>query len=220
MIVGPSARDKGKPVQRRGRKANEAKALHVRAMPVGLPWTGDSTCANPSSPWLRCIAAVACTDATAPEATPPVNAYLKSDAKATATRFSHRTVVALDRLLDAIASLVAHHDVHDGLLLLVDDHRAHVGRPALRHAQCPAAVRRGVRSIRRSAISRTHCSGRMLVGSGHQPRRPATTADMRSWFASHTQYSLEKAFVHKRGATSSTRRAVSTTIGWAPIAGQ
>ena len=37
-----------------------------------------------------------------------------------------------------------------------------------------------------------------------------------SWFASHTQYSLEKAFVHKRGASFNSRRAVSTTIGWAP----
>src|SRR5665213_1428977 len=67
--LGPRAYDKGKPAQRRGRKANEATARSICAMPVGLPWTGDSTMhASHIVFGAILIAAVACTDATSPAA--------------------------------------------------------------------------------------------------------------------------------------------------------
>jgi hypothetical protein len=145
------------------------------------------------------IAAAACTDATAPEAKPPVSAFLKSDAKSTAS-----ATLAAPASLWSGYSTQSHHWSHittfmtDFYYSWTTSERTWAGQHydvamsgsgAAWHAVNPTATHLTYALLWSMLVGST-----TSLGTGYY-------SDMRSWFASHTQYSLEKAFVHKRGAS-------------------
>lgn len=198
MIVGPCARDKGKPVKRRGRKANEAKALSVRhAGRVAVDWRLDLR--KSLLALVAMIAAAACTDATAPEAAPPANAYLKSHAKSTIS-----ASLAAPASLWSGYSTQSHHWSHittfmtDFYYSWTSSERTWAGQhydvAMSGSGSAWRAVNPTVNHLTYALLWSMLVNSTTSLGTGYY-------SDMRSWFASHTQYSLEKAFVHRRGAS-------------------
>ena len=147
------------------------------------------------------IAAAACTDATAPDQTPMVNAFLKSDAKSKPPVSA--STVAPSSLWSGY-STQSHHWTHittfmtDFYYSWTSTERTWAG---LHYDVAMSGSGSAWRAVNPTATHLTYALlWSMLVGSSTSVST-GYYSDMQSWFASHSQYSLEKAFVHKRGAS-------------------
>jgi hypothetical protein len=144
------------------------------------------------------IAAVACTDATAPEAKPPVSAFLKSDAK-----LSTSASLAAPASLWSGYSTQSRHWTHISTFMTdfyyswTSSERTWAGQHYDVAMSGSGAAWRAANPTGRHLTYALLWS--MLVNSTSVST--GYSSDMRSWFAAHPQYSLEKAFVHKRGAS-------------------
>jgi hypothetical protein len=212
MIVGPCARDKGKPVKRRGRKANEAKALSVRhAGRVAVDWRLDLR--KSILALAAVIAAAACTDATAPKATPPVNAlYRKSDAKKTWPKAS---LIAPASLWSGYSSQSPHWShittmMTDFYYSWTSTERTWAGGH-YDHAMSGSGA-----AWRATNATVQHIPYALLWTTIVAPSVPNITTgyyvDMKRWYAAHTQYSREKAFLHQVGMPRDSAHRVLVNI--------
>ena len=145
------------------------------------------------------IAAAACTDATAPEATPPVNAFLKSDIK----KPRASTSGAAPASIWSGYSPQTHHWSHitpmmtDFYYSWTPTERAWAGA---HYDYAMSGSGSAWRAVNPTVGHLTYALlWTMLIG-GSTSLATGYYADMTSWFAAHPQYPLEKAFVHKAGA--------------------
>jgi hypothetical protein len=145
------------------------------------------------------IAAAACTDATSPEASSPRNASV--DSARTPSVLASYTAPA--SLFTGYSSS-SHHWTHI-TTFMTDFYYSWTSSERTWAGQHYDMAMSGSGSAWRAVNPTvTHMSyallWSMLVGSSGS-LATGYYSDMQSWFASHTQYSLEKAFVHKRGAS-------------------
>ena len=178
-------------------------------MPVGLPWTGDSTMyATHIALAAILIAAVACTDATSPAAPsdslattkqlptptlPTVNASstapasLYNDYSSTSPHWSHITTMMTDFYYSWTTSERAWAGAHYDFAMSGTGSAWRAGNPSVGHYPY--------------ALSWTTMTAPGSLASSYY-------ADMKSWFAVHPQYALEKAFVHKKGSVGDSASRV------------
>jgi hypothetical protein len=145
------------------------------------------------------IAAAACTDATAPEATPAHTAAVDS-ARAPSVLASFTAPTSLYTGY----SSSSHHWTHittfmtDFYYSWTSAERTWAGQ---HYDMAMSGSGSAWHAVNPTVTHLTYALlWSMLVGSSGSVST-GYYSDMQSWFASHTQYSLERAFVHKRGAS-------------------
>lgn len=148
------------------------------------------------------IAAVACTDATSPEATAPRTASVDTVGAPTISA----SLVAPTSLWSGY-STQSHHWSHITTMMTdfyyswTSTERAwagaHYDNAMSGSASAWKAANPTVGHLTYALLWTTTVGSTSSLQTGYY-------ADMTNWFASHTQYSLEKAFVHKAGASFNT----------------
>jgi hypothetical protein len=176
-------------------------------MPVGLPWTGDSRM-HPSRIVFAAIiiAAAACTDSTAP-----------SSASSPATIAGIKNPVSA-----SVVSLTAPASLYTGYSTQ-SPHWTHISTMMTDYYYSWTTTERAWGGAHYDFSMSGSGSAWRAVNStvGHYPYAlswttmtssvnlaTAYTADMKSWYATHTQYSREKAFVHRYGSSGDSASRV------------
>jgi hypothetical protein len=184
-------------------------------MPVGLPWTGDSTMhASHIAFAAILIAAVACTDATSPAAS--------SDSLATARRFRNPRVPAAAASSTAPASLysgyspTSPHWSHITTMMTDFYYGWAPTERAWAGAHYDLAMSGSGSAWREVNPTVRHIPYALLWTTIAAPSTPNLAtgyyADMKSWFGAHPQYALEKVFLHQIGATLDSAHRAPVTI--------
>jgi hypothetical protein len=145
------------------------------------------------------IAAAACTDATSPRATPPPTASVDSVATPTVSA----SLAAPSSLFSSYSS-DSRHWTHISTMMTdfyyswTSTERAwagaHYDNAMSGSGSAWRAVNPTVGHLTYALLWTTTVGSTTSLATGY-------SADMKSWFAAHTQYSLEKAFVHRKGAS-------------------
>jgi len=147
------------------------------------------------------IAAAACTDATAPDATPQVNALLKSDLKTKPT--ASASTVAPSSLWSGYSSQ-SHHWSHITTMMTDFYYSWTTTERAWAGAHYDLAMSGNGSEWRAANPTIGHMTYALLWTTQYGTSGSLATSyvsDMTTWFHAHTQYSMEKAFVHKRGTS-------------------
>jgi hypothetical protein len=182
-------------------------------MPVGLPWDWRLHLRKSFLALAAMIAAAACTDATAPEATPPVNAlFRKSDMKKSMLKASSIAPASLWSGYSAQSPHWTHITtmMTDFYYGWTSTERTWAGRH-YDHAMSGSGA-----AWRATNPTVQHITYALLWTTLVAPSAPNITTgyyvDMKRWYAGHTQYSLERAFLHQVGTARDSAHRVPVNI--------
>ena len=203
-IVGPRARDKGKPVERRGRKAYEATAPSECAMPVGLPWTGDSSMRVSRIALAALVAATACTDSSTPATAPSANIVAPIKKKPPAS-----TSTAPASLFSGYSPRSPHWPhittmMTDFYYSWTPAERAWAGT---HYDYAMSGLGPAWRAVNPTVVHIPYALLWTVVIPPGSSLQTGYYADMQTWFRAHPQYSFEKAFTHRPGRPRAIRLA-------------